>query len=70
MVKQLYEDYLPDLLGRFERRAATNNAPEGWIWGNKVVGGRDGIVHRKSILLLRELDKKHVIYSYHDIESI
>ena len=38
MVKELYENYLPDLLGRFERRAATNNAPEGWIWGSKVVG--------------------------------
>jgi len=38
MVKELYEDYLPDLLGRFDRRAATNNAPEGWIWGSKVVG--------------------------------
>jgi len=37
-VKELYEDYLPDLLGRFDRRAATNNAPEGWIWGSKVVG--------------------------------
>ena len=36
MVKKLHEDYLPDMINRFERRAAANNAPEGWIWGEKV----------------------------------
>ena len=36
MVKKLHEEYLPDMINRFERRAAANNAPEGWIWGEKV----------------------------------
>ena len=36
MVKKLHEEYLPDMINRFEQRAAANNAPEGWIWGEKV----------------------------------
>ena len=36
MVKKLQEEYLPDMINRFEQRAAANNAPEGWIWGEKV----------------------------------
>ncbi len=33
-VKELHEDYLPEHIGRFEKRAAANGT--GWIWGDKV----------------------------------
>ena len=36
MVKRLHEVYLPDAMTKFERYANTNNAEEGWIFGNKV----------------------------------
>ncbi|XP_064383128.1 hematopoietic prostaglandin D synthase-like [Halichondria panicea] len=33
-VKELHEDYLPEHIERFEKRAAANGA--GWIWGDKM----------------------------------
>ena len=35
-VKELHETYLPAHITLFEKMAAANGAPEGWIWGDKV----------------------------------
>ena len=45
LVKKLHEDYLPAHTARFERRAASNGAQEGWIHGDKVIN----VTHSRSL---------------------
>ena len=51
MVKKLHEEYLPDMINRFERRAAANNAPEGWIWGEKV-GAITACIYMRELIIM------------------
>lgn len=60
--KEVHDDYLPKLMGMFERLAVTNNT--GWIWGGKVID--HNAQYQRTLLTISHSDFMH----RHDNESV